>query len=165
MFAAFILLKTCLGEAASITGVSLNPLPNNTDGTFSLNEFRSRIRGSDPLHEPKTKLVIVENTHNLCGGRVIPLEWMDELAVICKKRKIKMHMDGARVFHAAEYLDVDVSRIARDFDSIVFNLCKSLCAPVGSVLMGSNEFIKRARRTRMALGGKENEFQTLNAVV
>lgn len=129
-----------------------------------MNEFRAKIRGNDPLHEPKTKLVIVENTHNLCGGRVIPLEWMDELAKICKKRKIKMHMDGARVFHAAEYLDVDVSRIARDFDSIVFNLCKSLCAPVGSVLMGSNEFIKRARRTRMALGGEENKFQTLGAV-
>lgn len=120
---------------------------------YSLNEFRSRIRGNDPVHEPKTKLVIVENTHNMCGGRVIPLDWMDELAAICKKRKIKMHMDGARVFHAAEYLDVPVSRIARDFDSVVFNLCKSLSAPVGSVLIGSNDFIKRARRTRMALGG------------
>lgn len=124
---------------------------------------------------------------------MIPLEWMDELATICKKRKIKMHMDGkcfistqiiitvtittmemhillnfggfsgARVFHAAEYLDVPVSRIARDFDSIVFNLCKSLCAPVGSILMGSNDFIKRARRTRMALGGGMSKIGVLAA--
>lgn len=91
------------------------------------------------------------------------MEWMDELAAICRKRKIKMHMDGARVFNAAEYLDVSVSRIARDFDSVVFNLCKSLCAPVGSVLMGSNDFIKRARRTRMALGGGMSKVGVLAA--
>lgn len=141
------------GGSASIAGVLLNTIPNNPDGTFSLEEFQSKIRGSDPLHEPRTSMVVVENTHNLTGGKVIPLDWMDELAVICKKRNIKMHMDGARVFHAAEYLNVPVSRIARDFDSLTFCLSKSLCCPVGSILVGSKEFIEYARCVRRVLGG------------
>lgn len=141
----------------------LNTIPNNDDGTFSLNEFRSRIRGSDPIHEPKTNLVIVENTHNMCGGKVMPMEWLDELADICKTHKIKMHMDGARIFNAAEYLKVPVSRIARDFDSVVFSLCKSLSAPVGSVMMGSKSFIDLARSTRMALGGGMSKVGILAA--
>lgn len=131
----------------------MNTIPNKPDGTFSLEEFESKIRGSDPLHEPRTSMVVVENTHNLTGGKVIPLKWMDELAVICKKRDIKMHMDGARVFHAAEYLNVPVSRIARDFDSLTFCLSKSMCCPVGSVLVGSKEFIEYARCVRRVLGG------------
>lgn len=151
------------GGAAGVAGVLLNTIPNKADGTFSLQEFRSKIRGSDPIHEPRTTMVVVENTQNVCGGRVIPLEWMDELATICKEHKIKMHMDGARVFHAAEYLNVPVSRVVRDFDSIMFCLSKSLCAPVGSMLVGSNEFIQYARRMRTLLGGAMPQVGVLAA--
>lgn len=140
------------GGAASVAGVSLNVIPNNEDGTYSLDEFRAKIRGQDQ-HEPRTTLAIVENTHNICGGKVIPLKWLDEISSICKEHRIKMHMDGARVFHAAEYLKVPISRLAQDFDSITFCLSKSLCAPVGSVLVGSKEFIALARRMRKVLGG------------
>ncbi|XP_031625810.1 probable low-specificity L-threonine aldolase 2 [Contarinia nasturtii] len=148
--------------ASTIANVSMNTIPNNDDGTYSLDEFQKRIRGSDS-HEPITSLAIVENTHNICGGKVIPLEWIDELASICKDNNIKMHMDGARIFHAAEYLNVPVARITRDFDSVTFCLSKSLCAPVGSVLMGSNEFIRMARRYRKALGGGMRQVGILAA--
>lgn len=117
-----------------------------------MDELRSRIRGQD-AHEPITKMVIVENTHNICGGKVIPLEWIEDLVKICKSENIKLHMDGARVFHASNYLNVPVARIARDFDSLTFCLSKSLCAPVGSVLVGSKDFIYHARRARKVLGG------------
>ena len=76
--------------------------------------------------------------------KVIPLDWMDALNVICKENSLKMHMDGARIFNAAEYLQVPVSRIVRDFDSICFCLSKGLTAPVGSILCGSNEFIAQS---------------------
>lgn len=151
-----------LGGASSIASVLLSTIPNNDDGTFSLNELRSKIRGSD-YHEPKTSLVIVENTHNVCGGKVIPLEWLDELNAICKNHKIKMHMDGARVFNAAEYLNVPVSRIVRDFESVTFCLSKGLCAPVGSILVGSKEFIDQARYLRKGLGGGMRQVGILAA--
>lgn len=148
--------------ASTVAGVSLNVIPNNDDGTFSLDEFRKRIRGVD-MHEPITRLAIVENTHNICGGKVIPLAWLDEFASICEQKKIKKHCDGARVFHAAQYLNVPVSRISRDFDSITFCLSKSLCCPVGSILLGSRDFIEYARRMRKVLGGGMRQVGILAA--
>lgn len=130
----------------------MSTIPNNDDGTFSLDTFRLKIRGDD-IHEPKTTLAIVENTQNICGGKVMPLDWLNEFTSICKSNSIKMHMDGARVFHAAEYLNISVAHLTRDFDSITFCLSKSLCAPVGSVLVGSKQFIAKARRMRKVLGG------------
>lgn len=127
-----------------------------------MNELRSKIRGSD-CHEAKTSLVIVENTHNICGGKVISLEWLDELKAICEKHKLKLHMDGARIFNAADYLKVPVSRIVRDFDSVTFCLSKGLCAPIGSVLVGTKEFIDQARYLRKGLGGGMRQVGLLAA--
>lgn len=131
-----------------------------------MDELRLRIRGADPLYEPKTELVIVENTQNICGGKVVPLEWQDELISICKSHKIKTHMDGARIFHAAAYLNVPVSRLTRDFDSITFCLSK-FCAPVGAMLLGSTKFIESARFLRKALGGgmRQSGFLAAAALV
>lgn len=140
------------GGSAQLAGVSLNNIKNLPDGTFSLDELQTKFRGFD-VHEPKTELVLIENTHNICGGKVIPLQWIEDLAKICKKESVKVHMDGARVFNAAEHLGVPVSRIVRDVDSICCCLSKGLACPVGSVLVGSKEFIKQAHRLRKALGG------------
>lgn len=115
--------------------------------------MKQRIRGADTLHEPKTTLAIVENTHNVCGGRTLPLEWLDKFANLCDDHGLTKHMDGARIFNAAADLNVPVSRIVRDFDSVTFCLSKGLCAPVGSILIGSDEFIKKARSFRKVLGG------------
>ncbi|XP_058445999.1 uncharacterized protein LOC131427094 [Malaya genurostris] len=140
------------GGAAQIAGVLLNTIPNLPDGTFCLDQLQNKFRGLD-VHEPQTSLVLVENTHNMCGGKVLPLKWLDALAEICKKNSAKIHMDGARVFNAAESLNVPVSRIVRDVDSVCYCLSKGLACPVGSVLIGSNDFIKEAHRLRKALGG------------
>lgn len=150
------------GSAASIGGVLLNPIENFPNGTFDLVKFKSKIRGTD-CHEPKTRLGIVENTHNICGGKVIPLEWIDEFVKICREHNMLTHMDGARVFYAAEYLKVPVSRIARDFDSLTFCLSKSLCAPIGSIIVGSKKFIEQAHRIRKSLGGGMRQVGILAA--
>lgn len=130
--------------------MQLATLPNNEDGTFCLETLRRKVRLEDD-HEPITSLVIVENTHNICGGKVIPLQWLDKLAALLKSdkqlhpygKRIALHMDGARIFNAAEALQVPVARIARDFDSVNFCLSKGLSAPVGSMLVGSNTFIRQ----------------------
>ncbi|XP_055618486.1 uncharacterized protein LOC129763442 [Toxorhynchites rutilus septentrionalis] len=140
------------GGAAQIGGVLLNTIKNQPDGSFDLSELQKKFRGYD-VHEPQTALVLVENTHNMCGGKVLQLQWLDDLSKICKEMTAKIHMDGARIFNAAEYLEVPVSRIVRDVDSICFCLSKGLACPVGSVLVGSNDFIKEAHRLRKALGG------------
>ncbi|XP_058130688.1 uncharacterized protein LOC131287499 [Anopheles ziemanni] len=140
------------GGAAQIAGVLLSTIRNNPDGTFCLNELARKFRGFD-VHEPDTVLVMVENTHNMCGGKVLPLEWLEKLATICREKGAKVHMDGARVFNAAAYLNVPVSRVVRDVDSVCFCLSKGLACPVGSILLGTKEFIKEAHRLRKALGG------------
>ncbi|TMW54285.1 hypothetical protein DOY81_000640 [Sarcophaga bullata] len=145
--------------AAQIAGVQLATIKNKTDGTFCLNEMQHKLRLYDDCHEPVTALVIVENTHNMCGGKALPLEWLNELAGICKNpaktngKTIAMHMDGARIFNAAAYLKVPVARITKDFDSVCYCLSKGLSAPVGSVLVGTKDFIREAHRLRKVLGG------------
>lgn len=128
------------GGAAYLAGVLLNVIENNPDGTFSLEGVKSRIRGWD-FHEPRTSLVLVENTHNICGGKVLPLDWLEELSTICKDNSMKLHMDGARIFNASASSGVPVSRIVRDVDSVCFCMSKGLSCPVGSVLIGTTEFI------------------------
>ncbi|XP_067006006.2 uncharacterized protein [Anabrus simplex] len=140
------------GGPAQIAGVQVCTIPNKPDGTFDLDEMENHIREDDD-HEPRTALVCVENTHNLNGGKVLPLDWLDELAQRTKKLGIPLHMDGARLFNAAVYLNVPASRIVQDFASVSFCLSKGLGAPVGSILAGTKPFIKQARRLRKALGG------------
>lgn len=96
---------------------------------------------------------MVEQTHNMAGGKVVPLDWIEDLSKICKEHDIKIHMDGARIFNAAEYLKLPVSRLVRDVDSVCFCLSKGLSCPVGSILIGTTKFIDQARRLRKALGG------------
>lgn len=97
--------------------------------------------------------IINDKSQLLTGGKVLPLEWIEELSKVCKERNLKLHMDGARIFNAAEYLKVSAARVARDVDSVCFCLSKGLCCPVGSLLAGTKEFVAQARRLRKALGG------------
>ncbi|XP_055381134.1 uncharacterized protein LOC129611806 [Condylostylus longicornis] len=150
------------GGASHIAGVHIRTIKNEKNGTFSLEEFKQKIRSYDQ-HEPITALVIVENTHNMCGGKVIPLEWIEELSKICKENQIIMHMDGARIFNAIEALKVTPDKIAKHFSSLCFCLSKGLSAPVGSILVGSESFIKEARRLRKALGGGMRQVGILAA--
>nr|XP_018907952.1 PREDICTED: probable low-specificity L-threonine aldolase 2 [Bemisia tabaci] len=141
------------GGCAQIGGVSVRTLKNRPDGTFSLDELQAEFNCGVDIHKSITTLVCVENTHNFCGGKVLPLKWLDELGALSKKLNFRLHMDGARVFNAAVALGVPVSRIVADFDSVTFCLSKGLGAPIGSVLCGSADFIKKATRLRKSLGG------------
>jgi threonine aldolase len=98
-------------------------------------------------------LISLENTHNRGGGAVTPLEVLEEIWDGAKNAGLPVHLDGARVFHAAAYLGIPVAELTRGFDTVMFCLSKGLCAPVGSMLVGAKELIDRARIYRKALGG------------
>ncbi|WP_263357315.1 threonine aldolase family protein [Acidicapsa ligni] len=100
-----------------------------------------------------TALIEIENTHNMAGGVCTPLPELEEIWHEAKKRNLPVHLDGARVFNAATALNVDVKTLTRGFDTVMFCLSKGLCAPVGSMLVGSRDAIDEARVYRKALGG------------
>ena len=104
-------------------------------------------------NRPKTTLICLENTHNRACGRAIPVEKMKVIYEISRKYNVPIHLDGARIFNAAIALNVDVKDIAQYTDSVMFCLSKGLGAPVGSLLAGTAEFIKKARIIRKRLGG------------
>jgi len=140
------------GNSAFLGGVMLTTVKNDPDGTFDLAEVESKIRGAD-IHEPKTSLVVVENTHNMCGGKIVPMEWLEKLKVLATKHSLALHLDGARLFNASQSLGIEPSEVVKVFDSISVCFSKGLGAPLGSTLVGSFSFIRQARRLRKALGG------------
>ncbi|KAI4495507.1 hypothetical protein M0802_008721 [Mischocyttarus mexicanus] len=147
------------GGAAQLAGVTLYPLPNNPDGSFNLSLLQEKFR-TDRLHEPISKLIIVENTIN---GKVVPQDWIIELAKLAKSRNLKLHLDGARIWNAAVASNVSVEELASVFDSVTFCLSKGLGAPVGSLLCGNVSFIRKARRIRKVLGGGMRQVGILAA--
>jgi threonine aldolase len=108
-------------------------------------------------------LITLENTHNRGGGTVTPMEVLEEVWAGAKDAGLPVHLDGARVFHAATSLGLPVAEITRGFDTVMFCLSKGLCAPVGSMLVGSREVIERARIYRKALGGGMRQAGVLAA--
>lgn len=140
-----------VGAASVIAGVQLRTLLSNK-GELDPTEIEKRIRKEeDDLHYPGTGLICVENAHS--NGRVISLENMKEIYSAAQRNNIPVHLDGARLFNAAAYLEVEPSEITQYCDSVMFCLSKGLCAPVGSILAGSREFINRARKKRKLMGG------------
>lgn len=137
------------GAASVIAGVQTRPI-NAPGGILPLEEIEARIRGSD-IHYPPTSLICLENAHS--SGRVIPLDYMKEVKNLARRRGLPVHLDGARLFNAATALGVSAQDIADQVDSVMFCLSKGLCAPVGSMLAGSREFIEKARRKRKIMGG------------
>ena len=138
------------GAAAVIAGAQLRAVESKL-GEIPINAIESRIRKTDNLHYPRTGLISLENAHS--NGCVLSLDYMEAVAEMANYYKIPIHLDGARMFNAAEYLRVEPHVIAATADSIMFCLSKGLCAPVGSMLVGSAEFIAKARKNRKILGG------------
>jgi threonine aldolase len=138
-----------VGAAARLSGVSYAIVDNPDDRIYAKDVIR-KIR-TDDIHHPRTGLVCLENA--LANGTVVPLNIMKEVYETAKANGLPVHTDGARLFNAATALGVDASEVARYTDSIMFCLSKGLCAPVGSMLAGSGEFINRARKHRKLLGG------------
>lgn len=138
--------------AAALGGVNIQTIPNKADGTLLLEDIESGIRPDDP-HQPITRLVSIENTHNRCNGASLSAEYTGSVAELAHRHGLKFHIDGARIFNAAIDQGVPVSRLAQQADSVTFCLSKGLSAPVGSVIVGSQEFIQKALRVRKQLGG------------
>ncbi|MGD9940702.1 MAG: low specificity L-threonine aldolase [Clostridia bacterium] len=137
------------GGASVIAGVQLRTVATK-HGCLSAEDVATRIRGTD-IHYPPTSLVCLENAHS--NGRVFSLEEMDKASGAARSAGVPVHLDGARLFNAATALGVPAADIARRADSVMFCLSKGLCAPVGSMLAGSREFIDKARGKRKIMGG------------
>ncbi len=140
------------GGYAVLGGVHPHLVPNQPDGTMELNAIRNAIRPPD-VHQPISRLVCLENTHNRCGGAPLSQEYTRAVSDLAHQHALKLHLDGARIFNAAAAQGVPARNLAAPADSVTFCLSKGLCAPVGSVLCGSQEFIHRAHRIRKQLGG------------
>lgn len=152
---------TWLNEQAGVSqfgGVSIREISEKPDGTFNISELKSKVRGQDPYHEPTTRLVCVENTHNSLGGKVLPIDWLKELKSFAKSTGLALHMDGARIFNAGVKLRMPVSKIVKNVDSVCFCLSKGLGAPYGSILLGTKKFIEKAIRIKLALGGGSTQI-------
>lgn len=140
-----------VGAASVIAGVQLRTI-NSDNGVMSPKDIKNRIRkGEEDLHFPSTGLICLENAHS--NGTVVPLENMKEISEIAHENEIPVHLDGARVFNAATYLNVDPTEITQYCDSVMFCLSKGLCAPVGSIVAGSKDFIQKAKKKRKLMGG------------
>lgn len=123
---------------------------SNEDDMIYPSDIENNIRPDD-IHEPRTTLVEVETA--LSNGTVVPLDILKADYEVAKKYGLKVHMDGARIFNAATALKCDVKEIAQYADSVMFCLSKGLCAPMGSMIVGTKEFIQLARRHRKVIGG------------
>ncbi len=140
------------GGISAYGGIHSTQIPNQDDGTMQLEDIRAAIRDIDD-HFPVTKLICLENTHNVCGGAPLSVTYTKEVANLARAHNIKLHIDGARIFNAAVAQGVEVQELVEDADSVSFCMSKGLAAPVGSIICGSKDFIDQARGIRKGLGG------------
>ncbi|XP_040293391.1 probable low-specificity L-threonine aldolase 2 [Bufo bufo] len=152
------------GSVAQVAGVLPRAVRTLKDGRLDLKDMESKIQHSYPdVHYAQTRLICLENSHNRMGGRVLPLSYMKEVRELADRYRLKIHMDGARLFNAAEALGVEPAEIVRFCDSVTMCLSKGLGAPVGSLIGGKAEFIAEARRAKKMLGGGMRQAGVLAA--
>jgi threonine aldolase len=143
-----------LGTAAWLAGGMPRPLPHDAGpGRISPDAVRRAAAGAEPYYALRTTLLCLENTHNAAGGTVTAPEQHAALAAAARRAKLAVHLDGARLWHAAVALGVPPAALAVGADTVQVCLSKGLGAPVGSVVAGSAEFVVEARRLRKMLGG------------
>jgi len=150
------------GGSAAIAGIHPRTLPNQPDGKLDLDDIKSAIRG-DNIHFPRTRLIILENTHNGCSGYPLDADYMKAVGQIAHRHKLKIHVDGARIFNAAVALNVNPKDLVAVTDSVSFCLSKGLAAPVGSLVCGTQSFVDDARRARKVIGGGMRQAGVLAA--
>jgi len=150
------------GGSSALGGIHPRTVPNLPDGCLSEEAVENAVR-TDDVHFPVTRLIALENTHNRCNGNPLSSEYMRSMGAVSRRHGLKLHVDGARIFNAAVSLGVDTRDLTVDADSVSFCLSKGLCAPVGSMVCGSREFIYRARRMRKVLGGGMRQAGVLAA--
>nr|XP_021495813.1 probable low-specificity L-threonine aldolase 2 [Meriones unguiculatus] len=152
------------GGVAQIAGVHSHPLPDLPQGTLDLNELeRALTRGFGSAYHPVCELVCLENTHNIAGGRVLPIDYLRQVRLLAHAHGARVHLDGARLMNAAVALRVPPAHLVEHCDSVSFCFSKGLGAPVGAVVGGSKDFIEEAWRLRKALGGGMRQAGVLAA--
>uniref|UniRef100_G3MR70 Aromatic amino acid beta-eliminating lyase/threonine aldolase domain-containing protein n=1 Tax=Amblyomma maculatum TaxID=34609 RepID=G3MR70_AMBMU len=140
------------GGVAQVAGVQSWAVPTQKDGRLLVEDLEFRVRHRD-FHCPTTSLLCLENTHNVCGGTVLPVDYMEQAAQFAKANKIPLHMDGARIMNAATYLGLPVKDILRGCDTVQMCISKGLACPIGSLVAGPKDFIYKVARVRKCLGG------------
>ncbi|MDO8431796.1 MAG: low-specificity L-threonine aldolase [Candidatus Binatus sp.] len=141
------------GGASALGGIVLTPIHNAESGELDLGELHRELGTPNDDHFAQPSLVVLENTHNRCGGAPVKLSHMAEVAEAAHRRGLPLHLDGARIFNAAIALETSAKEIASVADTVSFCLSKGLACPIGSILCGSKDFIARAHRARKMLGG------------
>jgi threonine aldolase len=148
--------------ALSALGGVLPRLITAKDGILTWEQIAPAIR-EKVYYRPQTALIALENTHNMAGGTVYPTAIVEEICERAHAAGLAVHLDGARVFNAAVYLGQSVAEITKSFDSVQFCLSKGLGAPVGSMIVGSKDFVERCRIIRKMLGGGMRQVGVLAA--
>jgi threonine aldolase len=149
------------GGAAAVAGLQTRPIPSE-HGTPSLEAIEAAIRPEN-IHFPRTKILVYENTNNMSGGTIVPLEVMREIHELATDRGVAVHLDGARIWHAHVATGISLDELAEPCESVMCCLSKGLSAPVGSMLAGSGGFVTDARRRRKMLGGSMRQAGVLAA--
>ena len=149
------------GGAGALAGVQLSPV--GTSGTFTVREMEAAIYPPDAFHMPRTRLVTIENTHNRAGGVVWPQAQVEAVCARARELGLATHLDGARIWNAAAASGSQPEELAAPFDSVSACFSKGLGAPVGSVLAGTEDLIREARRARKMLGGAMRQVGVLCA--
>jgi threonine aldolase len=140
-----------VGGISAIAGLLPWPVKSRF-GAFDPADVEVAIRPRN-LHFPEPSLVCVENTHNRHGGTVVSPEQLHAVGEVARSHGLRFYMDGARIFNAAVALGVDVKEFTKHVDNLMFCLSKGLSCPVGSLVVGSCDFVERARKIRKVLGG------------
>ena len=134
------IFKYEVGGISSFGGIHSHQLKNNDDGTINIKHIIQSIHQDNDEHQTITRLLCLENTHNLCYGTAIELQYFEEVKSAIKPFNIKLHIDGARIFNACAALDISPADLNEGANSVSFCLSKGLSAPVGSVVCGNEKF-------------------------
>ena len=152
-----------VGSASTLAGVQVRTVPDGPQGGIDPHDVETATRSKENIHFPPTGLVCLENTHNRCGGTVLSPDDTKAVVDVAHQNDIPVHLDGARIFNTAVYLEVPVSELVKDVDDCSFCLSKALSAPAGSLLCGSRDFVEHARKWRKMLGGGMRQVGVLAA--
>ena len=146
------LLLSELGGAAVHSGIVTRGLPGEA-GRFTPEQIRRAYRDPTVVHQSRTRIASVENTHNSSGGRVWPLADIDAVVDTCRELDMRVHLDGARLLNASTASGVPAAEIGRRFDTVTLCLSKGLGCPLGALVAGSEELMRKTRRNKHLFGG------------
>ena len=141
-----------VGSFSALGGIHVRTVPNDAGGMMDPDQVEAAVRPAN-IHQPRTAMISLENTHNRCSGAVLDSEYTAVVGDIAHRHDAALHIDGARIFNAAVALGVSPAELAKPADTVSFCLSKGLSCPVGSLVVGSREVIERARKNRKILGG------------